>query len=92
VNEGYRPEYVPAPYQSPVASASSPHIEPQLTLIFKDNHTQKIRNYVLTSKEVIVMDDADSGRIPRISLSDLNLPVTEQAAQRAGLDFSPPSA
>jgi hypothetical protein len=47
---------------------------------------------VLTSAEVIVMDDAASGRIPRISLSDLNLPATEQTARQAGLDFSPPSA
>ncbi len=93
--EGYRPEYAPAPYQSAanqVATSVSPHIEPQLMLIFKDGHTQEIRNYVLTSKEVIVMDDAASGRIPRISLADLNLPATEKAAQGAGLDFSPPSA
>lgn len=93
--EGYRPEYVPAPYQSPAnqsAASAPPRNEPKLTLIFKDGHTQNIRNYVLTPSEVIVMDDASSGRIPRISISELNLPATEKAAKQAGLDFSPPSA
>ncbi len=93
--EGYRPEYVRAPYQSRVnqtAASAPPQIEPQLTLIFKDGHTQSIQNYVLTPKELIVMDYVASGRIPRISLSDLNLPATEKAAQRTGLDFSLPSA
>ena len=94
-SEGYRPEYVSAPYQSPAnqSAASAPlRNEPELTLIFKDGHTQNIRNYVLTPSEVIVMDDANSGRIPRISLSELNLPATEKAARQAGLDFLPPSA
>lgn len=94
-SEGYRPEYVPAPYESSAnrtAPSPPPRNEPQLTLIFKDGHTQTIRNYVLTPSEVIVMDDASSGRIPRISLSELNLPATEKAANQAGLDFSPPSA
>jgi hypothetical protein len=93
-DEGYRSEYVSVPYQSPAnhAATSAPaSVEPQLTLIFKDGHTQEIRNYVVTPQEVIIMDDAASGRIPRISLSDLNLPATEQAAQGVGLDFSPPS-
>ena len=93
--EGYRPEYVPAPYASPTnqMTASAPlHNDHQLTLIFKDGHIQSIRNFVLTPSEVIVMDDAASGCIPRISISELNLPATEKAAKRAGLDFSPPSA
>lgn len=92
--ESYRPDYAPAPYQSPAnqAVASTPlQNQPQLTLIFKDGHTQAIQNYVLTPKDVIIMDDAASGRIPRIALSALNLPATEQAALQNGLDFSPPS-
>ena len=94
-NGEYRPEYGPAPYQPPVSEAAAltpPHNEPPLTLIFKDGHTQTIRDYMLTPSEVIVMDDAASGRIPRISVSELNLPATEKAARQAGLDFSPPSA
>ena len=94
-NEGYRPEYAPAPYQPPAQqqAASTPQKdEPQLTLIFKDGHTLTIRNYMLTPSEIIVMDDAASGREPRIPLAELNLPATEKAAQQGGLDFSPPSA
>jgi hypothetical protein len=94
-NEGYRPEYAPAPYRSPASQAAAstpPRNEPPLTLIFMDGHTEIIRNYVLTPSEVIVMDDVASGRVPRIPLSDLNLPATERTAHQAGLDFSPPSA
>ena len=91
----YRPEYAPEADQPPAneAPASSPlRAQPELTLIFKDGHTQSIHNYMLTPRDVIVTDDAGLGRIPRIPLSDLNLPATEKAAQQAGLEFSPPSA
>jgi len=93
--EGYRPEYSPAPYEPPAnetVASPPPQNEPKLTLIFKDGHTQAIRNYMLTRTDIIVMDDAASGREPRIPLAELNLPATEQAAKRDGLDFSPPSA
>lgn len=92
--DGYRSDYAPAPWQAPAAPAASPapvRPEPQLTLIFRDGHTQVIRNYMLTPSDVIVMDDAASGREPQIPLSDLNLPATEQAAHQAGLDFTPPT-
>ncbi|HZP04615.1 MAG TPA: hypothetical protein VFB43_06930 [Terracidiphilus sp.] len=72
-------------------AASAPREEPELTLVFKDGHTQNIRNYVLTPNDIIVMDDAASGRIPRIQLAELDLPATKRAAQRDGLDFSPPT-
>src|ERR1019366_10742166 len=89
---GYRQDYAPPPYKTTAApeppSPMAP--EPQLTLIFRDGHTQTIRNYMLTPITLIVMDQAASGREPRIPLSELNLPATEQAAQQAGLDFSPP--
>lgn len=92
--EGYRPEYPVAPYEPPMnqtAASTPPQNEPQLTLIFKDGHTQTIRNYALMGRDIILLDDAASGREPRIPLAELNLPATEQAAQRDGLDFSPPS-
>ena len=91
-DEGYRQDYAP-PYKAAAAPAEPPAPmapEPQLTLIFRDGHTQTIRNYMLTPITLIVMDQAASGREPRIPLSELNLPATEQAAQQAGLDFSPP--
>ena len=92
--ETYRPSYrsampsAPTVNQAPAAPA--PQNEPQLTLIFNDGHTQAIRNYMLTSRDLIVMDDAALGRESRIPLSELNLPATQRAARQAGLDFSPP--
>ena len=88
---GYGPEYATAPYAPAIRQQAAPAVEPKLTLIFKDGHTSTIRNYMLTRSDLIVMDDAASGREPRIPLSDLNLPATEQAAQQDGSDFSPPS-
>jgi hypothetical protein len=90
--DDYRPEYGagsdyrPAPY-----AASAPASEPELTLIFNDGRRQPIRNYALTSESVIVLDNAASGRQQSIPLSDLNLQATEQAAQQAGLEFTPPA-
>ena len=88
-DEGYRPDYTPSSYPSAPAAPVAP--EPQLTLIYKDGHRQTIRNYVLTQNKVIVLDDAASGREQQVPLSVLNLQATEQAAQQAGLDFSPPA-
>jgi hypothetical protein len=94
-DEGYRQDYAPSPHgiaAAPSTPATPATPQPQLTLVFQDGHTQKIRNYMLTRSTVIVMDQAASGREPRIPLSDLNLPATERAAQQAGLDFSPPTS
>jgi hypothetical protein len=105
-DDGYRQDYAgpgyaePGPddrgygpgYQDPQqAGAEAVAPEPQMTLIFNDGHTQAIRNYVLTSNSVIVLDQAASGYQQRIPLASLNLSATEQAAQQAGLDFSPPA-
>jgi len=79
---------------SPAESAAPPAAvaaEPELKLIFRDGHQQSIRNYVLTGKTLIVLDNAASGRQQRISLAALDVPATEQAAEAAGLEFSPPA-
>lgn len=100
-DNGYRPEYEQqSPYEAypqpeaypppPESSAAALAPEPQLTLIFKDGHQESIRNYALTPDAVIVMDHPSTGRQQRIPLADVNLPATEQAAQQAGLDFTPP--
>jgi hypothetical protein len=73
------------------AVADSVATEPELRLVFLDGHQQAIRNYLLTSNTVIVMDQAASGRQQQIPLAQLNLPATQQAAQQAGLQFTPPS-
>lgn len=87
-DEGYRPDYGQPSYESSVNTTMP---EPQLTLIFKDGHQQTIRNYVLTHSEVIVVDQAASGRQQQIPLASLDVSATEEAAQQAGLDFSPPA-
>jgi hypothetical protein len=82
-DDGYGENYAPPPYAAMAAPATSSAplaSEPWLTLIFKDGQTQQIRNYILTTSDVIVMDYAASGRTPRIPLTELNLTATEQAA------------
>lgn len=79
---------------SPAESAATPTAmaaEPELKLIFRDGHQQSIRNYVLTGKTLVVLDHAASGRQQRISLADLDITATEQAAEDAGLEFYPPA-
>jgi len=99
-DSGYRPEYsgdegAPYPDQQAYAAPSAPSApiapEPELTLIFRDGHTQAIHNYVLTPSDLVVLDQASTGRQQQIPLDELNLPATEKAAQQAGLDFSPPA-
>lgn len=95
-DDGYRPEYGEPGYgqpdyqDAPSMVSTTDTAEPQLTLIFNDGHRETIRNYALTRNTVIVMDRAAAGYQQKIPLSELNLPATEQAAQQAGLDFSPP--
>ena len=96
-DDGYRPEYGAPEYgqpeyqDAPSAVSTTDTAEPQLTLIFNDGHRQTIRNYAVTRDAVIVMDRAASGYQQKIPLSELNVEATEQAAQQAGLDFSPPA-
>jgi len=96
-NDGYRPDYAdpaygqPAYQDSPGVATNSVAAEPELTLVFNDGHRESIRNYVLTSSSVIVLDQAASGHQQRIPLASLNLNATEEAAQQAGLEFTPPA-
>ena len=99
-DSGYRSAYsgneepaypVQQAYTSPSVPSAPIAPEPELTLIFKDGHTEAIHNYVLTPSDLVVLDQASTGRQQRISLDQLNLPATEKAAQQAGVDFSPPA-
>lgn len=87
---GGREDYAPATYQPAPQAPITP--EPQLMLIYKDGHTQQVRNYALTQDALVDLDEADAGRVTHIPLASLNLPATEQAAQQAGLDFTPPAS
>jgi hypothetical protein len=99
-DQGYRPEYDGSAQQlwaqpsvDSAGRTAAPPVapEPALTLIFNDGHQETIHNYVLTSQDVIVLDQAASGRQMRIPLDSIDLHATEQAAQQAGLDFRPPA-
>lgn len=86
---GYRPAY-----QAEAAAPAAPTMlakEPELTLIYKDGHTETVRNFVLTPTTVIDLDKADTGREERIPLAELNVSATEKAAEQAGLEFNPPA-
>lgn len=99
-DDGYRLNYEGAaepPYgyggpESPDLSVTTTAAsEPELTLIFNDGHREGIHNYLLTPDAVIVLDQAAAGRQQRVPLAALNLPATQQAAEQAGLEFSPPA-
>lgn len=89
-DSGYREDYAPAAYEAAPQAPITP--EPQLTLIYKDGHTQQVRNYALTQDALLDLDEADSGRVTHIPLASLNLAATEKAAQQAGLEFAPPAS
>lgn len=86
-----RPNY-PSSYGNPPPPVAAPSPEPELTVIFRDGHTQQIRNYALTPTTLIVLDQAASGRQQRIALDQVDVAATERSARDAGLDFHPPSA
>uniref|UniRef100_A0A372IU69 Uncharacterized protein n=2 Tax=Paracidobacterium acidisoli TaxID=2303751 RepID=A0A372IU69_9BACT len=92
-----RQDYAPPPEYAPQerlsqTSQPAPIAEPTLTVVFRDGHTQEIRNYALTPTTLIVLDEAAAGRQQRISLDQVDLQATEQSARQAGLEFRPPSA
>jgi hypothetical protein len=98
-NGGYSPE-PPAPYEPQQAQDVPPPppgpIEPlpqaSVTLIFKDGHSQQIRNYAMTKTTLYILDEAASGRRPEISLDQIDLLATKHANQEAGVDFAMPAS
>jgi hypothetical protein len=84
--ETARATYPPAVVGSPSVAIS----EPTVTIIFKDGHSQQIRNYALTPTMLLEMDTASAGVTYGVPLELINLPATEQANRAVGVDFSPP--
>jgi hypothetical protein len=90
--QNYAPSYeqaAPPPYQTGVASAA-PVQEPVLTIIYRDGHSQQVRNYALTSTSLLVLDNAASGRTEQVSLDEINLTATQDFNRLTGLNFTPP--
>jgi|GEM_PF-4846293 len=91
-NGGASQPYRAACQTNMLKTAAVPTAEPELTVIFKDGHSQQIHNYALTRDTLIVLDSAVSGRESRIPLDAVDLPATEHSASNAGLDFMPPTS
>ena len=83
----YQPEYAPP------AISASPAVavrEPAVTIIYKDGHSEQVRNFVLTRSTLVEMDSASSGYSMQIPLELIDLPATERANRAAGVDFRVP--
>jgi hypothetical protein len=97
-NGDYEPESAPYEPQQQAQDVPPPPpgpVEPlpqaPVTLVFKDGHSQQIRNYAVTKTTLYVLDDAASGRRPEISLDQIDVSATERANQAAGVDFDVPA-
>ncbi len=56
-------------------------------LIFRDKHTQEVRNYAIVGQTVWLLD---SKTAKKISLSELDIPATIKVNQERGVDFGLP--
>ena len=80
-----RPSY--APWSQPLPSTAPSAPEVPVTLIFKDGRPpEHIRNYLLTSTKLTVLDD----HYREIPLEQINMATTEEANRSAGIDFRVP--
>ena len=77
------------PYQAVVPYAVTE--EPTLTIVYKDGHSQQIRNYAMTRTSLLLLDEASTGRAPEISLDAINIAATEQVNRAAGVNFEVPA-
>lgn len=79
---GARPGY-------PVTSSAAPVAEEPLTLIFKNGRaSQTIRNYMMDSKTLTVMDAQHYERIP---LDQIDVAATIQTNRLRGINFTVPA-
>jgi hypothetical protein len=96
-NGDYQPESAPYETQQaqdvppPPPDPAEPLPQATVTLVFKDGHSQQIRNYAMTKTTLYVLDDAASGRRPEISLDQIDVSATERTNQQAGVDFTVPT-
>jgi hypothetical protein len=83
----YQTQDVPPPPPGSV----EPLPQAAVTLVFKDGHSQQVRNYAVTRTTLYVLDDAASGRRPEIPLNQIDVSATEKTNREAGMDFSVPT-
>jgi len=82
----YQAQDVPPPPPGPV----EPTPLAATTLIFKDGHSQQVRNYAMTQRVIYILDDAGSGRRAEIPLAQIDLMATQKTNQANGIEFSIP--
>lgn len=96
VPSGNRPAYRPDAETQPQTPSRAPNViqsrEPVLTLVMKNGDRRKVRNYALTPKTLIDLDEAASGKEVEIPLSKINVAATKKAAAQAGLSFAVPTS
>ncbi len=94
-NEAYAPEAEQQTWGAPTyssAPSAEPAPEPAVTLVFKDGHSIEIHNYAATSRTILLLDQASSGRTSQVSLDEIDLAATERVNREAGVDFNLPAA
>lgn len=92
---GNRPPYRSAVESQPHEPSTVPNViqsqEPVLTVVMKNGERRKVRNYALTPKTLIDLDEAASGKEVEIPLNEVNVSATKKAAAQAGLSFAVPT-
>ncbi len=63
--------------------------DPATVLVFRDQHTEEIKNYAIVGQTLWNFSPQRTQKIP---LSSLDLPATEKANEDRGVDFHPPGA
>jgi len=70
------------------ASITPPANEPQTALIFRDGHSENVRNYAIAGNTLWVLDQSHARKVP---LGSLDLPATRQQNEDRGVKFEAPT-
>jgi hypothetical protein len=77
----------PAPHPAQREAAGTP-VLPDTVLVFRDQHTQEVKNYAIIGQTIWSFAPQHTQKIP---LSDLDLPATAKANDDRGLTFRVPA-
>jgi hypothetical protein len=71
------------------ASITPPSNEPQTALVFRDGHTENVRNYAIAGNTLWVLDQSHARKVP---LGSIDVPATRQQNEDRGVKFETPPA
>ena len=71
-----------APPRPPAETEAQP-----TAFVFRDKHTEEVRNYAIVGESLWVLS---SGRAKRIPLSEVDIAATKKANEDRGVDFKTP--